>query len=363
MGGRGRRHAPEERLIILEIIDEAVGAGARREYACAIVGIDRRTEQRWRRQGGGVDRRKGRQNNPSNKLTIEEQQQVIETTRKAEFRGLSPKQIVPRLADQGVYLASESTFYRYLHRAKLVKKRMPSRKLSRKRPGEFTATGPNQVWSWDITYLRSPIRGAFYYLYLIEDVWSRMIVGYEVHELESMELSAELIEETCRSMKLDQAGLVLHSDNGGPMRGSTMLATLQRLNVVPSFSRPRVSDDNAYSESLFKTLKYRPGYPSGPFESLDHARAWVDGFVRWYNNEHLHSGINYVTPASRHHGLDRLLLANRKRLYLEARRKHPERWTGRVRNWMPVGRVRLNPSPSHRNDGRRTDCPNSDVQA
>lgn len=138
-------------------------------------------------------------------------------------------------------------------------------------------------------------------------------------------------------------GLVLHSDNGGPMKGSTMLATLQRLGVVPSFSRPGVSDDNPFSEALFRTMKYRPGYPGKPFASIEQARAWVTGFVGWYNNSHRHSGIRFVTPDERHSGRDVDILARRAAVYEQARRRRPERWAGSTRNWTPVGAVYLNP--------------------
>ncbi len=136
---------------------------------------------------------------------------------------------------------------------------------------------------------------------------------------------------------------MLHSDNGGPMKGSTMLATLQRLGVVASFSRPRVSDDNPYSEALFRTLKYRPGYPSRPFASLEKASLWVAGFVRWYNTEHLHSAIRFVTPEDRHAGQEGEILRQRQRVYERARRDNPKRWSGATRNWQPIKAVYLNP--------------------
>lgn len=201
----------------------------------------------------------------------------------------------------------------------------------------------NQVWSWDITYLLSAVRGHFFYLYLVEDIWSRRIVGFEVHEEESMEASAALVRATCAAEGVDPNGLVLHSDNGGPMKGSTMLATLRHLGIVPSFSRPSVSDDNPFIESLFRTLKYRPEYPHKPFETLDDARVWVTGFVAWYNAEHRHSGIRFVTPNERHDGREHAVLANRARVYERARRKHPNRWTRGTRNWTPAPAVFLNP--------------------
>ena len=205
------------------------------------------------------------------------------------------------------------------------------------------ATGPGQIWSWDITYLRSSVRGAFHYLDLIEDVWSRKIVGWAVHDEEAMEHAAVLIDTTTTPSRGNASKLVLHSDNGGPMKGSTMLATLQRLGIVASFSRPSVSDDNPYSEALFRTLKYRPEYPQKPFVSIETAQAWVAWFVGWYNVEHLHSAIGFVTPAQRHAGVDKTILANRTTVYENARQRHPGRWSGEVRNWKRITVVKLNP--------------------
>jgi transposase InsO family protein len=327
---------------MIDLIDEAVQAGARQRSACEVLGLPERTLQRWRRSP--EDRRLHVIRSAPNRLSDLERRQVVVTATSPEFRDLSPKQIVPRLADQGQYLASESTFYRVLRTEGLLAHRGAARPPSSSRaPRRHVANGVHQVWSWDITYLKAPVRGVFYFLYLIVDIWSRKIVGWEVHERESPELAAQLFARTCLQLDLDPAGLVLHSDNGGPMKGSTMLATLQRLGVVPSFSRPRVSDDNPYSEALFRTLKYRPEYPTKAFASLDEARAWVTHFVRWYNTEHLHSGLNFVTPEDRHAGRDAALLARRHQVYLKARALRPERWSQNTRDWSPVGAVYLNP--------------------
>ena len=269
---------------------------------------------------------------------------MLRTVNRPEYRDLPPKQIVPKLADDGIYLASESTFYRILREEWQLAHRERSRPATGGRPRERLATGPNQVYSWDITYVLCPIRGRFYYLYLVMDVWSRKIVGAAVHDRESSDFAADLIEEVCILHEIDPRGIVLHSDNGAPMKGSTMLATLQRLGIMASFSRPGVSDDNPFSESLFRTLKYRPEYPSAPFESLEQARAWVALFVRWYNTAHLHSGINFVTPADRHDGREDAIFERRRGVYEAARKRHPERWSGSTRRWESVKEVRLNPA-------------------
>ena len=261
---------------------------------------------------------------------------------------MPPSQIVPKLADRGEYVASESSFYRVLKGNDQLSHRGRSKesKPAAERPGH-KATAPNQVWSWDITYLSTVITGIFFRLYMVMDVYSRKIVAWEIHENELSEHAAVLIRKACLSEGVCQKGVVLHSDNGSPMKGATMLATLQKLGVVPSFSRPSVSDDNAYSESLFKTLKYCPSYPSKPFKDMESAREWVSRFVRWYNELHQHSAIQFVTPSQRHKGHDQSILDNRRAVYEIAKNKNPSRWSGDIRNWDPVETVWLNPPSSN----------------
>lgn len=333
--------------MIRELIDEAVRAGARLKRACEVVGISVRTLQRWALPGGEEDGREGPRRAPKNRLGEAEREKIVSTANAPEHKDLSPKQIVPRLADQGVYLASESTFYRVLRAKDLLAHRERSRPPA-PRPKEHVATGPNEVWSWDITWLPAALRGTFFYLYLVEDIWSRKIVGWSVETEESMEHGARLLAETARREGVSPDQLVLHSDNGGPMKGATMLATLQRLGIVPSFSRPRVSDDNPFPESLFRTLKYRPEYPSRPFASIEDARTWVAGFVHWYNTQHLHSALRFVTPEDRHAGREATMLEGRREVYERARRRRPERWARGIRTWEPVGDVTLNPAARER---------------
>lgn len=322
------------------LVEEAVAGGARLSKACEVVGLPARTLQRW--VHSPVDGRKGPRRTPANKLSQRERDKVVDVATSTEFRDMSPKQIVPLLADRGAYLASESTFYRVLHDAKLQHRRSRTRPPA-KRPREHAADGPWQVASWDITYVRSLVRGQFFFLYLVVDVWSRKILGWDVHEAESSEFAAALVERVRVSADRELDGWILHSDNGGPMKGATMLATLQRLGVVPSFSRPRVSDDNPFAESLFRTLKYRPEYPVSGFATLEGARRWVAAFVHWYNHEHQHSGIGFVTPADRHAGDDLEILDARRCVYERARRRHPERWSRDTRAWSRPDVVVLNP--------------------
>ena len=332
----------EERIHSLESIAQARRSGARLAPCCEVLGLDPRTVQRWLQSVESEDQRRGPTTTPKNKLSEAERAEVISIATSPTYRGLSPNQIVPLLADRGVYIASESTFYRILRQEGLQRHRSNARPAERKRPSALKATGPNQVWSWDITYLKSPVRGQFYYLYLFMDVWSRKIVGYRVETYESAELAAQLARDICLAEDVKPGQVALHADNGGPMKGATMLATLQALGVCASFSRPSVSNDNAFSESLFRTLKYRPGYPSRPFESVDAARAWVHDFVRWYNHDHLHSAIRYTTPAQRHAGLDVDILANRESLYQAVKAANPARWSANTRDWSWTEVVVLN---------------------
>lgn len=321
-------------------INIAINNGARKETACKSIDLNIRTFERWENNTFG-DKRSIIMKNPANKLTDAERLRVLSVCCSEEFKDMTPNEIVPLLAQKGVYIASEMSFYRILKNENLLQHRSNCRPAKkRKKPDEHKATGPNQVWSWDITYLPSSVKGIYYYLYMFEDIWSRAIVGWAIYENESAENAAEIMENICRIHNIEN--VVLHSDNGGPMKGATMLATLQRLGVVASFSRARVSNDNPYSESLFKTLKYKSDYPKY-FASIADAEEWITGFVEWYNNEHLHSGIKFVTPMQRHTGEDKIILEKRRATYLIAKQKKPERWAGNTRNWNWEENVFLNP--------------------
>lgn len=341
--------APETCKLVIGLVREAVDAGARREQACQVLELPVRTLRRWEqrlRDERLEDQRKtaAAQRVPANKLTQEERARILDVCNQPEYKSLPPTQIVPRLADEGCYIASESSFYRVLREAEQVNRRGRAEvPRTVAKPKGYQATGPNQVWSWDITYLAASIRGAFYRLYLAEDIFSRKIVGWEIHEKETAAHASVLIRKACLAEGIHEDGLVLHADNGSPMKGATMLATLQKLGIIPSFSRPSVSDDNPYSESLFRTLKYTPAYPAKPFDSIEAARQRVHQFVQWYNGEHRHSAIQYVTPNQRHEGLDIPLLSARKVVYEEAKKRNPARWSGNTRNWEPVSEVWLNP--------------------
>jgi putative transposase len=229
---------------------------------------------------------------------------------------LPPCKIVPRLADEGRYIASESTFYRVLRAEKQMAHRQRSRPAAHHKPKAHTADRPNKVWSWDISYLPTTVLGLYFYLYMTVDIYSRKIVGWNIHVNESSELGAGLIKQACLDEDVHQDQLVLHSDNGKPMKGATMLATLEKLGVIPSFSRPSVSDDNPFSESLFRTVKYNPTFPLVTrFDRIEGARIWMEKFVAWYNTQHLHSGLKFVTPEDRHNGVDTAILNKRHLVY------------------------------------------------
>ena len=342
------------RSSIIGFIDEAVSAGASQQLACATIGMSERTLQRWRHAPSTGDGRPARVQRPSNQLSELERNRILAIANSAEFGHLPPSQIVPRLADQGTYVASESSFYRVLHQENQIRHRSTERPAQqRRKPKALVATGPNQIYSWDITYLPTPVRGKHFYLYLFLDIFSRKVVGWQVYDEERSELGAEVLRDICKRENVQPQQVVLHSDNGTPMKGATMLATLQQLGVVPSFSRPSVSNDNPYSESLFKTLKYRPGYPSKAFADLSQARTWVAQFVDWYNNEHRHSAIQFVTPAQRHKGSDTSLLAHRKAVYETARKRQPNRWSKQTRNWDYISAVHLNPANAAKHEAQR----------
>jgi putative transposase len=317
-----------------------VSNGARVKVACTELGIGPRTLERWRQRDGGADLRCGPKTEPANKLSAAERRKVLETMNSPEYADLPPNQIVPKLCDRGEYLCSESTMYRVLKEENQLARRGREKEPQPRQPVLRVATRPNQIWSWDISYLRSPVAGRWYYLYLVVDIWSRKITGWAVHSEERGDHASALIRRAARAEQVRVDELTLHSDNGGPMKGSTMLATLTKLGITPSFTRPSVCDDNPFSEALFRTLKYRPEYPSGPFDSLDAARRWVAAFVHWYNHEHQHSGIQYVSPIDRHEGRSEAILEARRAVYEAARARHPERWGSRdTRDWTAPQRV------------------------
>jgi transposase InsO family protein len=339
----------EDRQALAQGIEVACRSGARLRQACEVVGIDVRTLQRWKAHGGlhsGDGRPGATRPIPQHALSQAERAQILQVANQPRFADLPPARIVPMLADEGVYLASESSFQRVLRAHGQTRHRGRAKAPQTKRlPTTHVATAPGQVWCWDMTYLPAQISGRWFYLYLIMDLYSRKVVGFEVHDSDEADHAAQLVKRTALSQGVHgmQHKPVLHGDNGATLKATTVLAMLYWLGIKPSYSRPRVSDDNPYVESLFRTAKYRPQFPANGFADLQAARAWAGQFVHWYNHVHRHSGIGYVTPAQRHAGQDVAILAARHELYCNARRNNPRRWSGDTRNWEHVDTVTLNP--------------------
>jgi putative transposase len=339
----------EDRQRLAQEIEQAHRAGARLCEACKIAGITLRTLQRWKIDQGRI-RADGRplaeRPMPTHALSSAEQERILQVANEPRFADMPPARIVPMLADEGVYLASESSFARVLRKHGQTRHRGRARAPhARRPPSTHLASEPGKVWCWDMTFLPAQVKGTWFYLYLILDVYSRKIVGFEVHETDQSEHAAHLVKR-CALAEGVHAWVdkpILHGDNGSTLKASTVLAMLDWLGIKPSYSRPRVSDDNAFVESLFRTAKYWPRFPNKGFANLDHARQWARTFTHWYNHEHRHSSIRYVSPAQRHAGEDKHILAARHALYCTVREQNPRRWSGNTRNWNPIGAVWLNP--------------------
>ena len=339
----------EDRQILVRDIEQAREHGARLIPACALAGIDAGTLRRWKAGDGlrqGDRRPDAARSVPSHALSEAERARIIAVANEPRFAETPPARIVPALADEGIYIASEFSFHRVLRAHGQMNRRGRARPPRTSRPPTtHIATRPGDVWCWDVTFLPAQIQGRWFYFYLIVDLYSRKIVGFEVHDTDSAEHAAHLARRTALAEGVHAKPVrpVLHGDNGATLKATTVLAMLHWLGIEPSYSRPRVSDDNAFAEALFRTAKYRPEFPLKGFADLDSARQWAMRFVHWYNHEHRHSGIRYVTPAQRHAGQDGPVLAARHAVYQDARQRNPQRWSGSTRNWKPVGAVTLNP--------------------
>ena len=262
---------------------------------------------------------------PARTLSGGERSQILDLLHAPSFVDKAPGEIVATLLDDGVYHCSTRTMYRILESENEVRERRNQRRHPQYKKPELLATGPNQVWSWDITKLKGPTKWTYFYLYVILDIFSRYVVGWMVASRESASLAVRLISETCERQGIDRDQLTLHADRGSPMKAKLTAQLLADLGVVKSHSRPYVSDDNPFSESQFKTLKYRPDFPEN-FGSQEDARSFLAKFFDWYNNEHRHSGINMMTPAAVHDGTAEALLMQRQAVMLQAFEAHPERF-------------------------------------
>jgi len=262
---------------------------------------------------------------PARALTDGERQKVLDELHGDRFVDKSPGEVWATLLDEGTYLCSERTMYRILADNEEVKERRNQLKHPEYTKPELLAEGPNEVWSWDITKLRGPVKWTYFYLYVILDIFSRYVVGWMVAPRETAHLARKLIRESCKKQAIDPGQLTIHADRGSPMIAKTTAQLFVTLGINKSHSRPHVSDDNPYSESQFKTLKYCPGFPDR-FGSLQDAVAFCRSFFTWYNTEHRHSGIGMLTPEVVHYGLARDVVESRKKVLQVAFEAHPERF-------------------------------------
>jgi putative transposase len=259
-------------------------------------------------------------------LKLAEEQKILEVLHGERFVDRAPSEVYHTLLDEGVYLGSVRTYYRILAKHQEVKERRAQRRHPEYKKPELLATGPNQVWTWDITKLLGPAKWTYYYLYVIIDIYSRYVVGWMLAEREAGCWAQQLIEETYEKQEIQPGQLTIHSDNGSPMQATPTVSLHARLDITKSNSRPHVSNDNPFSESQFKTLKYSPGFPRRFLGGFEDASEFCTGFFPWYNKEHRHSGIAFVTPEMVHYGLADEALAKRHVLLLDAYRANPERF-------------------------------------
>lgn len=288
---------------------------------CAALGVSRATVHRRLTPCTPVAPRP----TPQRALTDTERQRIVEVLCSARFVDRSPAAVVHTLLDEGQYLASERTLYRVLAAHGEVKERRNQLSHPKHVRPELVATAPNEVWSWDITKLRTTVKWSYFYLYVLLDLFSRYVVGWMVARQESAAFAQRLIEESVTRHDVEPGTLVLHADRGAPMTSKTLAQLLADLDVTRSFSRPHTSNDNPFSESQFKTAKYHPSYP-GRFVALEEALGWGRTFFPWYNHEHRHSGIAFLTPADVYFGRAEVVLAQRHATRLAAYAEHPERF-------------------------------------
>lgn len=300
-----------------EQLSERTGVSA----ACESLGVPRSSFYRARQPKSEPKPRP----TPERALTPEEKEQVRQTLNSERFQDSAPRQVYATLLDDGKYLCSWSTMYRILNEHQEVRERRDQLRHPNYTKPELLATGPNQLWSWDITKLKGPAKWTYYYLYTILDVFSRYVPGWLIAECESATLAKQLIAESCTKQGIEPDQLTLHADRGSAMRSKTVAHLLADLGVTKTHSRPYVSNDNPYSESQFKTMKYRPDFPER-FGSIQDARAWARPFFHWYNHEHHHSGLGLLTPVTVHYGQAQAVIEQRRKVLLAAYAAHPERF-------------------------------------
>ena len=290
--------------------------------ACTALSVARATF--YRRRSPTTGHRQPRPT-PARALSEKERDKIFDTLCSERFVDRAPAEVVATLLDEDVYLCSERTMYRVLDSREAVQERRAQRSHPEYKKPELMATGPNQVWSWDITRLLGPKKWSYFYLYVVLDIFSRYVVGWMVADRENSALAGRLIQQSCLKHGVQPRVLTLHSDRGAPMTSQCTAQLLADLGVTRSLSRPQVSDDNPFSEAQFKTLKYHPSFP-GQFQDQHQAKNFCRSFFRWYNAEHRHGGISMLTPEQVHFGHADQVIARRKAVLRKAFAIHPGRF-------------------------------------
>lgn len=290
--------------------------------ACDVLGLSRNAVYRARRPRPTPQPRPV----PAHALSDEERVEIRDTLNSERFMDKAPRQVYAALLDDGRYLCHWRSMYRILSAHGEIRERRNLRRHPVYKKPELLATAPNQVWSWDITALRGSEKLTYFRLYVVLDIFSRYVVGWMIAETESSDLASQLVAETARKHGIQPDQLTLHADNGAPMRGKSLTQLLTDLSIARSHNRPHTSNDNPFSEAQFKTMKYQPTYPDR-FVGIEAAREWARAFFAWYNDQHYHSGLNLLTPASVHYGEVRLVQAQRQTVMLTAYAAHPTRFT------------------------------------
>jgi len=302
--------------------------------ACDTLGLARASYYRWDLSPCS-DLLEAKRSVPSWTLSPEERQKVLDLLHSDRFVDQSPREVYATLLDEGTYLCSVRSMYRVLDEQGEVRERRDQLRHPVYQPPELLAIGPNQVWSWDITKFKGPVKWTYYYLYVLLDIFSRYVVGWMVAHQELASLARKLMEETCEKQTIEPGQLLIHSDRGPSMTSKPVALLLADLGVTKSHSRPHVSNDNPYSESQFKTLKYRPEFPER-FGSVEEARRFCQIFFPWYNTEHHHSGIGFLTPEQVHYGLAKQVVKEREAVLKKAYERYPDRFKRGLPKPMPL---------------------------
>jgi putative transposase len=303
--------------------------------ACEAIGFSRAGLYRQRSIAKAATVIPRRRPVPPRALIMSEEQEVLDVLHSERFQDKAPHEVYATLLDEGRYLCSIRTFYRILEKNKEVKERRNQLSHPAYKKPELLATGPNQVWSWDITKLLGPQKWSYFYLYVILDIFSRYVVGWMVATCESSGLAERLIRETCAKQGIEKGQLTIHADRGSSMKSKPVAFLMSDLGVTKTHSRPYTSDDNPYSEAQFKTLKYRPDFPDR-FGSIQDARQFCQTFFPWYNEEHHHTGISLLTPEALHYGKADAIIKDRQLVLCAAYAAHPERFVKKMPTPQPV---------------------------